>query len=163
MILINVFCSCFQCTYTNLGDSEYWLFKKFILKRSSIFKKETKTLDDAWATENSHFLIFLFKYSWFAMPVSLVVPISAVQHRDPVVCTSSIHSLSSIIFHCGLSQETRYSSLCCTVASYCLSILNVRVHIYWPQAPSLSPPAWQLPVCSLCLSHSCVSIFLCFS
>ena len=31
-----------------------------------------------------------------------------------------------LIFHHGLSQETGYSSPCCTVGSHCLSILNVN-------------------------------------
>lgn len=41
-----------------------------------------------------------------------------------------IYSLSYIIFHHGLSQETVYSSLCYTAGPHCLSILNVIVCIY---------------------------------
>ena len=37
------------------------------------------------------------------------------------------------IFHYDLFQEIGYSSLCCTVGPYCLSILNVIVGIYEPQ------------------------------
>ena len=48
-----------------------------------------------------------------------------------------IYSLSYIIFHHGLSQETGYSSLCCTVGPHCLSILNVIVCIYLLQTPNL--------------------------
>ena len=47
------------------------------------------------------------------------------------------HSLSYIIFHHGLSQETGYSSLCYIVGPHCISILNVTVCIYLPQTPSL--------------------------
>ena len=49
-----------------------------------------------------------------------------------------IHSFSCIIFHCVLSQEIGYSSLCYTVGPHCLSILNVIVCIYQPQTPSPS-------------------------
>ena len=41
-----------------------------------------------------------------------------------------IHSRSYIIFHYDLCQETGCSSLCYTVGSHCLSILNVTVCIY---------------------------------
>ena len=44
-------------------------------------------------------------------------------------------SLSHTIFHHILSQETWYSSLCCTVGPHCLSILIVIVYIYQPQTP----------------------------
>ena len=54
------------------------------------------------------------------------MPISAVQQSDPVIHTY-IYSSSYIIFHHGLSQETRYSSLCCTVGHHCTSIINVIV------------------------------------
>ena len=46
-----------------------------------------------------------------------------------------IHSLSYIIFHHVLSQESGSSSLGCTVRPHCLSILNVIICIYWPQLP----------------------------
>ena len=45
-----------------------------------------------------------------------VVPVSAVQHSDPVVC---VCSFSHIIFRHGLFQETGYSSLCCAVGPLC--------------------------------------------
>ena len=35
-----------------------------------------------------------------------------------------IHSFSRTIFHCVLSQEIGYSSLCCTGGPHCLSILK---------------------------------------
>ena len=40
------------------------------------------------------------------------------------------HSFSYISFLHGLSRETGYSSLCCTVGPHCLSIINVIVCIY---------------------------------
>ena len=45
--------------------------------------------------------------------------------------SSPIHtcSLSYILFHHGLSQETGYSSLCYRVGPHCLSILNVNISI----------------------------------
>ena len=60
------------------------------------------------------------------------------------------------LFHYGLLQYTEYSSLCSTVGPCCLSILYIIVCICWPQTPNpslpQSPPPWQPPVCSLCLS-----------
>ena len=58
-----------------------------------------------------------------------VVTIFAVQPSDPVIHIYT-HSFSHIIFHHGLPQETRYSSLCSTVGPHCLSIVNVIVCIY---------------------------------
>ena len=51
-----------------------------------------------------------------------------------------IHTLSfsHTIFHHILSQETAYTSLCCTVGPQYLSILNVIVCIYQLQTPSPS-------------------------
>ena len=58
-----------------------------------------------------------------------------------------IHYFSLLMFHCVLSKETEYSSLCYSVGPHCLSILNVSVCIDQPQIPSpshfLSPPPWQ--------------------
>ena len=45
---------------------------------------------------------------------------------------------SHTIFHCGLSQENDYSSLCCSVGLHCLSILNGIVGTYQPQTPCSS-------------------------
>ena len=54
-----------------------------------------------------------------------------------------IHSLSHIIFHHFLSQETSCSSLCCMVGPHCFSILNEIVCIYQPHTPS---PFHSLPL-----------------
>ena len=53
-----------------------------------------------------------------------------------------IHYFLHIIFYHVLSQETGYSSLCCTVGPHCLSILNTIVCIYQPQTPH---PSHSLP------------------
>ena len=67
-----------------------------------------------------------------------------------------IYSLFYVIFP-GLSQETRYISLCYRVRPHSLSTLNVIVCIYEPQAPIAlpRPPPWQSQVCSL-------SLWVCF-
>ena len=39
------------------------------------------------------------------------------------------HSFFNILFHCGLSQDIEYSSLCYTVGPCCLSILYIIVYI----------------------------------
>ena len=61
-------------------------------------------------------------------------------------------------FHCGLSWDIEYISLCYTVGHCCLPILYVLVFICWSQivAPSIPcmPLPWQPPVYSpLCLFH----------
>lgn len=88
-----------------------------------------------------------------------VVPISAVQQRDPVTPVYTFF-FSLLMFHCVLSQETGSSSLCYRVGPHCLSILNVSVCIGQAQTPRpshfLSPPPW-LPTR---LSSRSVSPFL---
>ena len=57
-----------------------------------------------------------------------------------------VHSFSHTIFHHVLSQESGYSSLCCTVGPHCLSILTVIVWIYQPQNPYhlyVKPKIWH--------------------
>ena len=53
-----------------------------------------------------------------------VVPISAVQHSDPVIYTY-IHF--SYFFHYGLSQDIKTSFLWYTLGPCCLSLLNVII------------------------------------
>ena len=81
------------------------------------------------------------------------MPISARQQSDPVVCVSHthtqthpyayihIHSISYIIFHRGLVQETGYSSLCFTAGPHCLSILKVILCTSEPHILSSSKKA----------------------
>ena len=55
-----------------------------------------------------------------------VVLISAVQQRDSVIYIyifTYTHSFENILFHCDLSQDTEYSSLCYTVGPCFLSFL----------------------------------------
>ena len=58
-----------------------------------------------------------------------------------------------IIFYHLLSQDISYSSLCYTVVSHCLAILNAIVCIcsFQPLSPSYSlpVPSWHPHVCSL--------------
>ena len=66
-----------------------------------------------------------------------------------------------ILFHCGLSQDIGFSSLCYTVGSCCLSILKIIVFIYQPPIPSpalslLPLPGNYRPVLDICES---VSVF----
>ena len=98
---------------------------------------------------SSLFVAFNFNFSKCFIKVYLsysVVPISAVQQRDPVVHTHTYtyvcvcvcvyiyiyiciytHSLFYIIFPYGLSQETGSRSLCCTAGPHFLSIRNGSV------------------------------------
>ena len=73
------------------------------------------------------------------------------------------HSFSHTIFHHGLSQEIRYSFLCCTQGPYCLSILNVIVFFMVNQNFCLFRNIfinciygiWKFPGQGSNLSHSC--------
>ena len=74
----------------------------------------------------------------------------AIQQSDSVMCVSRTHThiythtfFFYIIFNHSLSQETGCSSLCYTVGSHCLSLLNVILCIYLPQTPS---PSHFLPL-----------------
>ena len=71
--------------------------------------------------------------------------ISAVQKIDSVI---PIYILFHILFHYGLSQDIKYSSLCYTVEP-CVLILYITVYICESQTPSASllpqPPAPWLP------------------
>ena len=51
-----------------------------------------------------------------------------------------IYVIFHILFHCDLSQDIEYSSLCYTVGFCCLSILYILVCICWPQTPNLFLP-----------------------
>ena len=53
----------------------------------------------------------------------------------------NIHSISYIIFHRGLVQETGYSSLCFTAGPHCLSILKVILCTSEPHILSSSKKA----------------------
>ena len=84
---------------------------------------------DCWVTLVL-FLCFLLMYGWLQCCAS-------------VCCTAKWPShnyiyIPCIIFHCGLSQETGYTSLCYAVGPHCLSVLNVVVCIYYPLNPSPS-------------------------
>ena len=72
-----------------------------------------------------------------------------------LLCFICKYSFWNILFHYGLSQQMKYSSLCCTVGLCYLSLLNVIVCIYlpWTPSPFLSFPSllWWQPFCCLCL------------
>ena len=70
------------------------------------------------------FFSFLLKYSCFTLLCQFLL------HSKMTQSYMYMHSFCYIIFHRGPSQETVYSSLCCTVGPNCLSILNVIVCFY---------------------------------
>ena len=91
------------------------------------------------------------KFCWFLLYQVLLI--SAVQQSDSVV---HIHAFlfKNLLFHYGLSWDSEYSSLCCTVVGlHCLSLPYVKACICSarPPPPITRPPPWQQPVCSLCL------------
>ena len=55
-----------------------------------------------------------------------VVFITATQENDSVIHT---YIFFHTLFHYGLSQDIEYSSLCCTLGPYCLSILWLNMLI----------------------------------
>ena len=86
------------------------------------------------------FIHFLFiyiqddfqKYSW------LIVLCQFLLHSKVTQLHIYTYSFFYIIFYHSLFQEIAYSSLCYTVRSHCLSILNVILCIYQPETPSAS-------------------------
>ena len=76
-----------------------------------------------------------------------------------------IFSFSHTSFHHGLSQETGYSSLCCTVGPHCSSILNIMVCIYQPlpvhPTSSLLPPGKYKSVLHFCNLFCFVDRIIC--
>ena len=63
--------------------------------------------------------IFLLEYSWFTVLYQFLL------YRIFTQSYIDIYSFSHSIFHHGLSQEIRYSSLFYTVGPHCLTIPNV--------------------------------------
>ena len=110
---------------------------------------------------NLNLILFSLEHSWFTVLCQFLLYSIVTQSYI------YIHPFSHIIFHHVLPQEIGYSSLCSTVESHCLSILNVIFYSYWSQTPSpshfLLPPPWQPQVCSLCLwvCFSFVDRFIC--
>ena len=86
-----------------------------------------------------------------------VVLISAVHHSDSVIY---IYILFYILFHCGLSQDIGYSSLCSTVGPCCLSILYVTVCIYERQTPTPSLLHLPFSLAATSLFSMSVGLFL---
>ena len=76
--------------------------------------------------------------------------ISAVQQSDSVVYIY-IYSPFHVLFHYGLSEDSKYIFLCYPVGPHCLSILYVMVSICTSQTPnpSLPHPASSLATTSL--------------
>ena len=69
------------------------------------------------------------------------------------------HFKKNILFHCGLSQDTEYSSLCYTVGLCCLSIYNSL----YPLIPNCQffPPPRLSPLATTSLLW-CLWVFFCF-
>ena len=76
-------------------------------------------------SQEGFILFFLLNYSWFIMLCQFLL--------YSVMASHTHRFFSHTIFRQGLSQETGYSSLCCTVGLHCLSILNGIVCIYHPK------------------------------
>ena len=79
------------------------------------------------------FFLFKLKYRCFTMSYQSLLYSKVTQ------LYTSIHSfLLNILSYYGLSRDIGFSSLCYTVGSCCLSILNIIVFIYQPPIPSPS-------------------------
>ena len=133
----------FQHTYINFrGDqniqsitdtfTQNYSIKTLFLIISSVNQQDRKERRLKINIRPEFFFIFLkLKYSWFtilcqSLLYSKVTVLHTHTHKNIY-----IYSFFNILFHYGLSQEIRYSSLCYIVGPCCLSILNVLVYIYW--------------------------------
>ena len=104
--------------------------------------------------------------SWFLVGFVSAAPWQELQSIVDLQCCANscctakwpghthTHSLSSIIFHHGLSQETGYSSLCYIVGSHCLSILNIIVCISNSQSLSLPFPSPLTTTSLFCMKET---------
>ena len=73
-----------------------------------------------------------------------------------------IYILFPALFHYGLSQDIEYSSLCCTVGPWCLSILCVLVCICHPKhLIRPSPTPFPQSVLYFCESVCFIEMFIC--
>ena len=85
--------------------------------------------------------LFLWNTVFFFLKTCFYWSIVDLQRCVNFCCTAKwfTYSCTSILFNipirCGLSQNSEYSSLCCSVGPYCLSILCLLLCICWPQIP----------------------------
>ena len=93
-----------------------------------------------------------FYYSWFTCSFNFCCTSKWPSH------TYVRTSFSDIIVHHVPSQVTRYSSLCYTAGSHCLSTPNAIVWIYYPPNPS---PSHSLPL-RLGNHNSVLHVWVCF-
>ena len=105
-------------------------------------KKKKKKKDGSLNARNLHLqngraevYLFIFKflltYSWFTMFLQFLLYSKMTQ--------PTTHNHFFFHFPSGSTQETGYSSLCCTARPHHPSIQNVTVCIYQPQTPHQSP------------------------
>ena len=128
------FCGTLFTPVSWIATCEQWWCSKFWASKQNT---STKTLD----------LTFLNAWCFPSLKLQLSrqLPLNFFYHywniADLRCCTNFCctakwltraytYILFNIIFHHGLSQETGYSSLCCTVGPQCLSILNVIACIH---------------------------------
>lgn len=127
-------CSISQQLYCSVDVGHEGLWEKDVINAFSVASTLLKTGLECWqrivplSAENMNwspgdikhnFLFFKLKYSWF-ITFCLFLLFSKVTQLH-----TYRHSVLSILFHYGLSQETEYSCLCCTERLGCLSTLSV--------------------------------------
>ena len=106
----------------------------------------------------SDFLLFIFSIlSPFIKALSIysIVPISAVQHRDPGIHRSPF--FFSYYLHHVLSWEIGYSVLCCTVSSDFLTKSNITAFIL----KIITGVPWGLSGLRIWRYHCCGSGYMC--
>ena len=94
-------------------------------------------------------MYILYTYSWFIMCYWFLLYNKVIQFYTYIYIYIYIYIYTQfhILFHCGLSQDIEYSSLCYTVGLCCFSTLGIRVCIYSSQLPiHPSPIPTSLPL-----------------
>ena len=94
----------------------------------------------------------------------LIVDLQCIYFCCAAVIWLYIYIFFHLLFHYGLLQDIEYSSLCCPVGPWCLSILYMSLYLLSPNSPSMppAPPAWNRKFDLMFVSLSLfIGVFVC--
>ena len=97
---------------TNYQTLHYWNFHTICLFSRHFMK--------------NHLMKNFFKFYWSTVDYTMLCYFLLYSKLTRLY----VHILFHILFHCGLSQDTEYSSLCYTIGFCCLSIIYMIAWIY---------------------------------